>query len=277
VEEIQAGFRGILRLIFAGLAIAAFFVTALFLKFKHRENHSVRRLAYAKNSQLYCGVMAKVFGVKIRVKGQPVQNSNFLYVGNHMGFVDIFVLASLFPALFITSQEMRETPFLGPICEMGGCVFVERRSRTKIINELKGLVDALKEGFNVVLYPEATSSNGEQVLPFKKTLMMSGPQAGRPIQPGCINFIEIDGEEFSLKNRDRVCWYGDMSFGQAMWGAMTAKSITAEVEFMEPIFVNPEADRSMVAERAYAVVKSRFNPAMPEKISDEAFGTAEES
>jgi len=172
---------------------------------------------------------------------------------------------------------MRETPVLGTLCEMGGCIFVERRSRTKIMNEMGVLTEAIKEGANVVLYPEATSSNGEQVLPFKKTLMMSAAHAGRPIQPGVVNFIEINGEEFSLKNRDRVCWHGDMSFGKAMWGGITAKSITAEVEFLAPIYATPDLDRSVVAEQAYNAVKSKFVVAGPEKTAAESFGVAEES
>lgn len=178
-----------------------------------------------------------------------------------MGFVDIFVLASKIQAMFITSQEMRETPLLGSLCEMGGCLFVERRSRTKIVNELGTLKRALEQDFNVVLYPEATSTNGEAVLPFKKTLMMAGPQAQRPIQPACINFTEINGKEFSLDNRDAVCWYGDMTFVEAIWGSLTTSSIKVELEFLEPMYESPEADRAQVATKAHALISARFRPA----------------
>ncbi len=102
---------------------------------------------------------------------------------------------------------MRETPLLGLLTELGGCIFVERRSRTKILDDLKSIVRPLQRGFKVVLYPEATSTNGEQVLPFKKALMMAAARAGVPIQPVVINFPEINGEPFSLKTRDYVCWY----------------------------------------------------------------------
>ncbi|RYZ81632.1 MAG: 1-acyl-sn-glycerol-3-phosphate acyltransferase [Proteobacteria bacterium] len=205
--------------------------------------------------------MVKALDITIITKGAPVADSNFLYVGNHMGFVDIFVVSSLFPALFITSQEMRETPLLGTLCEMAGCIFVERRRRSQIMSELGSVTDALKDGHNVVLYPEATSSDGVVVLPFKKTLMTSASHAARPIQPGVINFRQIDGKEFSLKNRDHVCWYGDISFVQAMWGTMTTRSIVAEVEFLQPILADQHLDRTEVAERAHALVKGHFVPA----------------
>lgn len=272
----QAGLRGILRLIGAVFVVKAFLIRAFYLKVRHRHDRRLQRQAYSKNIQFYCRLISRTFDLQIVVKGQPVSDSNFLYVGNHMGFVDIFVISSLIPALFITSQEMRETPILGAICEMGGCIFVERRSRIGIMNELESLVEAMKEGFNIVLYPEATSSNGEQVLPFKKTLLMSAPHAGRPIQPGVVNYIEINGEKFSLKTRDHVCWYGDMTFAQAMWKSLTAKSITAEVEFLDPIYAEPHTDRRLVAERAYTAVKSKFRPAAPVN-EDVVYGIAEES
>lgn len=258
MEAIQAGFRGILRLIFAAMIIAAFLASAVLIKIKHRRDIIARRKAFSRNSSLHCGLMLKLFSIDVTVKGTPVQGTNFLYVGNHMGFVDIFVLASVMPALFITSHEMRETPFLGTLCEMAGCLFVERRSRTQIMNELESLKEALEQGLNVVLYPEATATNGEAVLPFKRTLMMAGPHSGRPIQTGCINFVEIDGADFNLQSRDSVCWYGDMSFFEAMGNLLTTSSIKAHLEFLEPIHEHKDADRGILAAKAHAIVSARF-------------------
>jgi len=265
VEEIQTGFRGIIRLFYATGVILSFLASSFAIKFRHRNDLIARRQAFSQNSHKHCGLMAKYLQIHIHVKGQPVQGTNFLYVGNHMGFVDIFVMAAITPALFITSHEMRETPFLGTLCEMAGCIFVERRSRTKIVGELDNLKQALEQGFNIILYPEATSTNGESVLPFKKTLMMAAPKAGRPIQTGCMNYTEIDGEDFNHRTRDSVCWYGDMSFAEALWNTLTASSIKAELEFLEPIHETAEVDRTHLAQRAHAIVSAKYRP--PRRIT----------
>ncbi len=234
---------------------------ALVIKVRYSRNDVVaRRRAFSENASVHCGIMNKVFNVQVSVKGHPHKDSSFLYVGNHTGFVDIFALSSVMPAVFVTSQEMRETPVLGDICEMGGCVFVERRSRTQIMNELGVLKDALEQGLNVVLYPEATSTDGAMVYPFKKTLMMAGPQAGRPIQPGVINYVDIGGQDFNMKSRDNVCWYGEMSFSQAMLNLLSTPYIKVEIEYLEPIVVPATADRGEVAARAHAAVASKFRP-----------------
>jgi 1-acyl-sn-glycerol-3-phosphate acyltransferase len=265
VEEIQIGFRGILRLFCATGVILGFFISSVGIKIRFRNDLIARRKAFSLNSHKYCGLMAKYLKIHIQVKGKPIEGTNFLYVGNHMGFVDIFIISAIMPALFITSNEMRETPFLGTLCEMAGCIFVERRSRTKIVGELDNLKIALEQGFNIVLYPEATSTNGEAVLPFKKTLMMAAPKAGRPIQTGCLNYLEIDGEDFNHRTRDSVCWYGDMSFVEAMWNTATASSIKAELEFLEPIHETAEVDRTHLAQRAHAIVSAKYRP--PRRIT----------
>lgn len=276
MEAIQIGFRGIVRLFFAVLVIAAFLASAFYIKFRFRRDVIARRKAFSHNSHHYCGLMAKLLKIHTTVKGQPVQGTNFLYVGNHMGFVDIFALSATMPALFITSHEMRETPLLGTLCEMAGCLFVERRSRTKIMGELDTLKQALEQGFNIVLYPEATSTNGEAVLPFKKTLMMAAPKAGRPIQTGCMNFLEIDGEDFNLRSRDSVCWYGDMTFVEALWNTLTASSIKAELEFLEAIHETAEADRRELASKAHAIISARYRPPrVVTSADDESLATAE--
>lgn len=270
MEEIQAGFRGILRAPLAVGVVVVFFAKAIFIKIRHRNDVVARRRAFSHNSSTYCGLMNKVFNVQVSVKGKPHQGSSFLYVGNHTGFVDIFALSSVMPAVFVTSQEMRETPVLGDICEMAGCVFVERRSRTQIMNELGVLKEALEQGLNVVLYPEATSTDGSRVYPFKKTLMMAGPHAGRPIQPGCINYVDIGGEDFNTKSRDNVCWYGEMSFLRAMVNLLTTPYIKVEISFLEPIHVAADANRGEVAAIAHAAVAARFNPPRMFSPMDEA-------
>lgn len=185
-----------------------------------------------------------------------------------MGFLDILILASTKSLVFITSNEMKETPFLGLLTEMGGCIFVERRSRTKILDEMQGIVDVLKKGFCVVLYPEATSTNGEKVWPFKRTLMMAAAHAAVPIQPVVINYRKINGDDFTLKWRDHVCWYGDIPFATSMWKTLTLRSVKAEIEYLEKIYSSPEDDRGLIADRAHALIAAKFVPVKTGEATD---------
>lgn len=225
-----------------------------------------RRLqVFSGNGNFFAKLIVKTFGIDLTVVNKPTHDRVFLLVSNHMGFIDIVLLLSQFPLLFVTSKEMKETPFLGLLTEMGGCIYVERRSRAKIKEELGTISDSLKAGFRVVLYPEATSTNGEQVLPFKKTLLMSAGQAGVPIQPVVVNFREVNGEPFTTKWRDHLCWYGDIPFITSLWKSLTLKSVKAELKFLEEIHTTADSDRSAVAAQAHAMISRHFIPVKPEK------------
>lgn len=200
------------------------------------------------------------FNMKVKPIHLPSHDSGFLYVGNHMGFIDILALASLKPFLFVTSQEMRETPLLGLLCEMGGCLFVERRRRTNIKNELSEMTEALKRGYRLVIYPEATSHNGEVVLPFKRTLVTSAGHAGVPIVPGVFNFTRINQDGFTMKWRDYVCWYGDMTFADAMLRLLTLDSLEASIEFLPEVRVDEQVDRGQLADSLHNEIAKRFVP-----------------
>lgn len=219
-----------------------------------------RRRFHARTVSRYTRGACRMMGVRVEAKDLPPPGQNYLLVGNHLGFMDILALASVKPGLFITSVEMRETPFLGTLCEMGGCLFVERRSRKKIVGEVGEIREALKQGFDIVLYPEGTSGDGEKILPFKKSLLISAAGTGVPIKVMVINYRRVNGEPMSDKWRDFVCWYGDMGFLPAIWGLFCLKSVDVEIGFHEEIHVHTDEDRHHVAETARSLVEKHFDP-----------------
>lgn len=251
--------RGFLRLIFF-IGVVLTFLLCAFGVHLFTGDPDVRLHRFSKLASYFCRWLIFILNVKVKVTNKPEDSEKFLLVSNHMGFLDILILASTRSMVFVTSHEMRETPFLGTLCEMGGCIFVERRSRTKILDEMKGIVSVLQKGFRVVLYPEATSTNGEKVWPFKRTLMMAAAHAGVPIQPVVINYRKINGDDFTVQWRDHVCWYGDTPFAVAMWRTLTLRSVNAEIEYLDKIHATPEDDRGLIADKAHALISAKFIP-----------------
>lgn len=262
MEEIQACVRGVLRILLFIFVVITFLGAAFVIHF-FTQDETERRRRFAANAHRFAKFSVKAFSINVQVINKPSLDEKFLLVSNHMGFVDIMATSATLPIIFVTSQEMREAPLLGLMTEMGGCMYVERRSRSQILHELHAIADVLKKGFRVVLYPEATSTNGEQVLPFKRTLMMAAAHANVPIQPIVVNFRSINGEPFSLKWRDHVCWYGDIGFVTALWKSFTLKTLTIELEFLEKIYAKVDDDRGVIADKAHDMIAAKFVPARP--------------
>lgn len=251
--------RGVIKISIFGLLILSFLTLTSAVRIFFRDQ-AKRRSYYTRIVSITCKFGVWFLNTDVLVTRPPEQNKNYLFVGNHLGILDIIVLASIRPCLFITSVEMQQTPLLGLLCEMGGCLFVERRSRSNIHNEIGVIRNALKEGNNITLYPEGTSTNGERVLPFKKSLLTAAAGSGAPILPLVINYTHVNGEPISTKNRDFVCWYGDQTFPPILWRLVTNTSVRAEVEFFEEIHVQSEEERREVAAKAHDLIASRFRP-----------------
>jgi 1-acyl-sn-glycerol-3-phosphate acyltransferase len=251
--------RGILKIgafaVAAVLYLAISFVGQLFIR-----DPKARRHFFTDLVSIFCRWGIWLMNIEVKVKNLPPRERNFLFVGNHLGILDIVVLASVHPTLFITSVEMRETPGLGLLCEMGGCLFVERRSRSNIQKEIEQIREALRQGLCVTLYPEGTSSNGERLLPFKKSLLTAAAGIDVPIRPLVINYRSVNGEPMSDKWRDFVCWYGDQTFPPALWRMMTMRSCVAELEFLEEVHVRSHEERREVAALLQARISEKFTP-----------------
>jgi lyso-ornithine lipid O-acyltransferase len=219
-----------------------------------------RRHCYTKGVAWACGWMIYFMNAKINVRGMPDKSKSHLIVSNHLGMIDILAISSLRPCLFITSVDMRETPFLGQLAEASGCLFVERRNRSNISNEILVIREALAQGFNVVLFPEATSTNGEKVIPFKKTLMTAAAGTGVPILPLCLNYRKVNGEPNSLKWRDHVFWYGDIPFIDAFKRHFALNSIELDMDFLNEIICHTEEDRRIVSQTAQDQIVAHYTP-----------------
>lgn len=221
-----------------------------------------RRLEYfTQNVGKWCRRCLDAMRVEVKVVGydeELFKKNNYLLVGNHLSYVDILVLSSVKPAVFVTSVDLGETKFLGSMAEMGGSIFVERRSRAQIARDLRMMTETLRAGHNVVIFPEGTSSDGSGVLPFKKSLLMSAVEAKKDVLPIVFKYTELDGEPFSTKNADRICWYGDMTFGAHFADILSTKSLRAELHFLDPVSVETFSTRQQLADEAYARISAEY-------------------
>ena len=264
LTSIRAGFR-----VFKFLTVISIYFIFAAYNYLSTSDPVERRKKLTMNGQTTAKWILRAFNVKLICNQNIPSDEGSLIVGNHLGFIDIVCLIALTNGVFITSMEMKETPFLGQICELGGCTYVNRKSRSSIQDELKDIVSVLKQGFRVMLYAESVSSNGEQVLPFKKTLITSAGHAGKPIRPFVFNYRSVNGNPVRYEHRDSVCWYGDQSFISAIWKSLKLNSLTCEIEFLPLVHTTTEEDRTQLAHKLHALVSGKFVPFTADMNSEE--------
>lgn len=205
-------------------------------------------------------LVMNTLGIQI-VAAQSELMKGRLVVSNHMSYVDAIILAAMAPCVFVTSREVESSPGLGLLAKIAGCLFVERRHREQVAMDIEQIKVVLQEGFTVVLFPEGTSTNGEVILPFKKSLFDAAIDLELEVLPVSLNYIEINREVVSKSNRDLVCYYGDMEFCAHFAGLVNqVHSLRALVHVSEPILTTQIKCRRAVAEKAYQDIAVNFYP-----------------
>lgn len=258
-----AKFRAFLRAITFLLAVVAYFLTVLPLYPLLKSNPMGARKLIAIIIGAYSRFTLWFMGIEVMRDIKELQGrENYLFVSNHLSYTDILVICAYYPACFVTSVEMRDTPFLGPICKLAGCVFVERRNKKNLGQEVKEITDALKNGLDVVIFPEATSTNGEEVIRFRRPLFKAAIDSQTPIKPLTINYRYLDGTPVTLENRDKVFWYGDMTFPDHLWGLFHIGQIQVNLTVGESLAVGYEEDHGVLAEKSHGRVQSHYRPVL---------------
>ncbi len=207
-----------------------------------------RKLRRAVINRWGCLNLMRILGVRLDVRGVPVVTRNHFLVGNHLSWLDPILLSTIEPAQFITSNEVKGHPLLGPITRLAGCLFVDRRAAT-LRTELRQISQA--EPDVLAWYPEATSGNGTALLPFRSALFELALQAGMPVIPVAIRYLEVNGEALDATNRESIYYYGEKGFLEHLFGLLGGEGARAQLCFGYPLFPRMYRDRKEMAAEAW--------------------------
>ncbi len=149
-----------------------------------------------------------ILGVRVERSGTPPP-AGHLVVSNHLSYLDIIVLGSLLPVVFVSKSEVRNWPFVGLVATMAGTIYIDRSRKRDALRVLAKMQTALDRGDAVVIFPEATSTDGATILPFRSSLLAGAARAGTPVRWLTLSYRTPPGAPAA---RDRVCWWGDAGF-----------------------------------------------------------------
>lgn len=192
--------------------------------------------------------------VRLTVVGEPPRGGAFV-VTNHLSYLDIPVLASQMPTVFVSKSEVADWPLIGRGARAMGTVFLARERKRELPAVNRQIEAALAAGDGVVVFPEGTSTKGDQVLAFRPSLLAPAAEAGLAVRSAVLRYETCPGDPPASLS---VCWWGDMPFTPHVSVLLSLKRIDARLEFAPETHCDP--DRKRLAEKLWGAVNSRFRP-----------------
>ena len=177
------------------------------------------------------------------------------FVANHVTWLDIFVLNAGACLYFVAKSEVRGWPGVGWLARGTGTVFIDR-DRRQAAAQKTVFEDRLLAGHRLLFFPEGTSSDGLQILPFKPTLFAAffsdALRSEVKIQPITLRYTAPPGAPEAFYG-----WWGDMDFGGSLLQVLAApRGGTVQVMYHPPLRPADVGDRKAMAQRAEAAVRS---------------------
>ena len=169
-------------------------------------------------------------GVSLRVLGEPPRGGPVMLVANHLSWLDIPVMHAARYCRFVSKSDVQAWPIVGALATAGGTLYIERASRRDAMRMVHALRDALLDRQILAVFPEGTTGDGRELLPFHANLLQAPLAAGAPVQPVGLRFVDRATGQTSFA----PSYIGDETLLGSVWRTLSAPAIQAVVHYGPP-------------------------------------------
>lgn len=171
--------------------------------------------------------MLHIMGVELVLTGRAPAHGPVLLVANHISWLDILVMNAAYPARFVSKADVKHWPVLGALITGAGTLLIERESRRDAMRVVHQMADGLRGRDVLAVFPEGTTGDGRELLPFHANLIQAAISAHAPVQPVALKYL--DGR--SGERSDAPLFVGETTLVQSIWSTLRADGLQAKVHF----------------------------------------------
>lgn len=126
--------------------------------------------------------------VEDRFSPARLPGRRYLFVANHQSMLDIAAVYRFCPVPvgFVAKESLFGVPFLNLMLWSTGAVKIHRRNLRKASGDLRRAVEVLRRSRSLLIFPEGTRYEGDDVGPFKPGFLRLAREAGVEVVPVAI-------------------------------------------------------------------------------------------
>ena len=149
--------------------------------------------------------LCRVLELRVESAG-AVPAAQFL-CSNHLGYLDIVTLVAVAPMVFVSKAEVRGWPVVGWLTQCAGTIYLQRERKGDLVEVAQQFAPVMDAGVPVVIFLEGTSSGGDDVLPFRPSLLAPAVANGWHVAPVGLDYSVSEGTV-----AEEVAYWREMTF-----------------------------------------------------------------
>ncbi|MBC7918086.1 MAG: 1-acyl-sn-glycerol-3-phosphate acyltransferase [Rhodoferax sp.] len=203
--------------------------------------------------QAWAHAMLAKLAIKLVVSGQPPVVGPVLLAANHISWLDIVVMHAARHCRFVSKADVQHWPVVGMLATGAGTLYIERESRRDAMRVVHHMAERLQAGEILAVFPEGTTGDGTDLLPFHANLLQAAISADAPIQPVALRFLDEASGDPSFA----PCYVGDDTLMGSLWRTLCTQGLVASVCFGEPQSAQGRDRRSWAADLRVTIAAMR--------------------
>lgn len=186
------------------------------------------------------GVLQRL-GLRLQVSGTFRPGAK-LIIANHVSWLDIMAIHAVCPeARFVSKADVKAWPLINRLVASADTLYLEREKRRDALRVVHQMAEALEAGDTVAVFPEGTTGEGPELLPFHANLLQAAIATGTPVQPVVLRYADRQ-QAFSAAAQ----FVGDTTLMQSLWRLARGDGLVVHVQVL-PAEGTRHADRRALA------------------------------
>ena len=209
-----------------------------------------------KRIEAWAGVLLAKLAIKLIVNGKPPKSGPMLLVSNHISWLDILVIHAAGHCRFVSKADIKHWPILGTLTTAAGTLYIERESRRDAMRVVHHMSEALAAGDIVSVFPEGTTGNGVDLLPFHANLLQAAIAVDAPVQPIALSFKDAATGQTS----QAASFVGDETLLGSLWNTLKSCNLAAVATYGVPQSANGRDRRTWAADLSAEIASLKALP-----------------
>ena len=241
---------GIVLHLFAGL-----FEVALFFPLygKSRQRRAVSR---------WSARLLALLNVRPSLHGSPpvAMDRAAVLVANHVSWLDIQLIHSVWQVRFVAKSEVRSWPLIGWLSARTGTLFIERGKHRHAARINQSIHAAFQQGDAIGVFPEGSTTDGRELTRFHASLLQPAVDEGALVYPVALRYLDAAGNI-----NVNASYVGETTLAESMGMIFRERAIRAELIFLAPIDAVGKTRRELAAQTQSAIAAALSLPVSDRK------------